>query len=101
MFVSLLLKCLKRPFGGGQFKVIDVAADGHAKRTGKCFEYPFDFVVLISALGFDVEIHSCGIAQTFEEMEEHFRWHLSDAFTIELGVPHQPRPPTKIERDGT
>ena len=96
----LLCNRLEGSLGGRQLVVIDVATDGHAEGTCQRFEDAFDFVVLVGAFGLDVEIHSCGIAQALEEVQEHLCWHFAYALAMEFGIPHQPRAPTEVECHG-
>lgn len=54
-------------------------------------------MMLILALGMDVQIHAGGITQTLEEVEKHLCRHLAHLLTVELGIPYQPRTSTEIE----
>ena len=44
-----------------------------------------------------MEIHAGGIAEGFEEMQEHLRRHLAYLLAPELGLPHQPRASAKVQ----
>ena len=54
-------------------------------------------MVLVLAFRFDIQIHLGGIAQGFEEMQEHFCRHLTNLFTIELCIPYQPGASTEVQ----
>ena len=84
-------------FGARQFKLVDIALHGHLQGTCQGFEDAFNLVVLVLALGLDVEVHAGSIRQTLEEMEEHLRWHFADALTPELGIPYEPRTAAEVE----
>lgn len=75
----------------------NITTDRHLERTGQCFEDALDLMMLIGALGLDVEIHLRSIAQALEEMKEHLRGHLSDLLTLELRIPYQPGPSAEVE----
>ena len=48
--------------------MIDIAPDGHLEGSCESLEYSLDLMMLVGALGFDIQVHSCGIAETLEEM---------------------------------
>ena len=77
--------------------MIDVSSDSHLQTSSQCLEDAFDLVVLVLTLSLDVEIHFCGIGETFEEMQEHLRGHLTNLLTFELRIPYQPRSASEIE----
>ena len=51
-------------FGARQFKLVDIALHGHLQGTCQGFEDAFNLVVLVLALGLDVEVHAGSIRQT-------------------------------------
>ena len=75
----------------------NITTDRHLERTGQRLEDALDLMMLIGALGLDVEIHLRSIAQALEEMKEHLRGHLSDLLTLELRIPYQPGPSAEVE----
>ena len=77
--------------------MIYIPTNCHFQTTRKRLKNSFDFVMLILATRLDVQIHPRGIAQAFEEMQEHLCRHLTDALTMELGIPDQPGPSTEIQ----
>ena len=62
----------------------NVSADCHSQASCKSFEDAFYLVVLILAFCLDIQIHSCAVGQTLEEVQEHFRRHLADFLATEL-----------------
>ena len=54
-------------------------------------------MVLVLTFRFDIQIHLGGIAQGFEEMQEHFCRHLTNLFTIEFCIPYQPGASTEVQ----
>ena len=78
--------------------MVDVAPDGHLQTAGKGLEDTLNLMMLVSALGLNVEIHLSRIAETLEEMEEHLSRHLTDFLAVECGIPHQPGPAAEVER---
>ena len=79
--------------------MIDVTADGHFEGSCQGLEDAFNLMVLVVALSTDVEVHLGGIAETLEEVQEHLGRHLTDALTMELGIPDEPGASTKVEAD--
>ena len=59
---------------------------GHANCFGECFEDGFNFMMLIIAPAFDVQVTAGRIAERFEEMVKHFGGHITDFFAAERGV---------------
>ena len=45
-------------------------------------------MVLVCSFCLNVEVHAGGIAETLEEVKEHFRRHLTDLLAMEFGIPH-------------
>ena len=54
---------LKHALGRGERVVPDVAADGLLEGAGKCLEDGLYLVVLVVALGLDVQIHGGGVGE--------------------------------------
>ena len=77
--------------------MVDVAADSHFQRSGECLENALNLVMLVSALGLDVKVHLGSVAKALEEMKEHFSGYIADTLATELGIPYQPRTPTKVK----
>lgn len=77
----------------------DVAADGHLQTAGKGFENALDFVVLIDAFCFDVEVDKGCVGQAFEEMGEHFGGDVADALALEDGIPDEPWTAAEVDSD--
>lgn len=88
----------KQPFRCGQGLAIRIAAQSYSNGFGKSLENRFYFVVLILAIGLNIQIAARSIAEGFEEMREHFRRHLPNLFPLEICLPNQPRPAPKINR---
>ena len=74
-----------------------ISADSHSQAASKRFEDAFYLVVFVLTFCLDVQIHRCAIGQTFEEVQEHFCWHLTDFLAMELSIPHQPRSSAKVK----
>ena len=77
--------------------MINVTLDRHLDGTGQCLEDSFYLVMFVLTFGLDIEVHLGGITQRLEEMKEHFRRHLSYLFTLELGIPYQPRTTSEVQ----
>jgi len=77
----------------------DVATDCHLECAGQSLEDTFNLVMLVLPFGLDVEIHLGSIAEALEEVQEHLRRHLANLLTLEIGLPHQPGAPAKVETD--
>ena len=77
--------------------MVDIASDGGTQGTCEGLEDGLGLVVLVVALGLDVEVHACGVAKALEEMEEHFRGHVADALAVERCAPDEPRPSAEVE----
>lgn len=80
-----------------QLVMIDVAPYRHLQATGQSLENPLYLMVLVHALGLDVQVHPRRVAQALEEVEEHLGRHVAHFLATELGIPHQPRPSAEIE----
>ena len=90
---------LKSTFGGGQLIVVYISAYGSTQSTSQCLEDGLGLMVLVVALGLYVEVHQGCVAQALEEMEEHFRRHITDIFSMELRFPDKPGTAREVERD--
>ena len=77
--------------------MVDVATDCHLERACQGLEDTFYLVVFVLPLRLDVQVHLGSIAQTLEEVEEHFRRHLANALTEERGIPYKPGTATEVE----
>ncbi len=55
-------------------------------------------MMLIVAMTGDIQVTPRGISKGFEEMEEHFRWHIPHFFPLEIGIPNNPVSSTKIQQ---
>ena len=77
--------------------MIDIAAYGHFDAAGKCLEDALDFVMLVLAFGFDVEVHLGCIAERLEEVQEHLCRHIAYMLAVELGVPHKPGAAAEVQ----
>ena len=56
-------------------------------------------MVLVVAFSLDIQIHTCRIAQTLEEVQEHFGGHVANLLAVEFGVVNQPGAAAEIERN--
>ena len=74
-----------------------VSLYGHLHSSGKGFEDTLYLVMLVSALGLDVEVHTSAVRQALEEMQEHFGWHLANFLSLELCIPYEPGATAEIE----
>ncbi len=52
-------------------------------------------MMFVLSFGFYIKIHPAH-AQGLEEMQEHFRRHISYLLALELGIPYQPRASAKV-----
>ena len=77
--------------------MIDITADGHFQGTCEGFENALNFVMLVLAFSTNVEIHLGSITETLEEMEKHLGRHLTNALTMELGIPDEPGTTAEVE----
>ena len=48
-------------------------------------------------MNLNVEVHVGTVAQTLEEVHEHFGGHLPNHFAVKLRLPHKPAPSTKVK----
>ena len=88
---------LQLSFGGGQVKVVDVAPYSHLDCSGKSLEDGFYLMVLVCALGVDVQVHQCTVAKAFKEVVKHLGGHFSNLLTLELHIPYQPWTSAEVE----
>ena len=79
--------------------MVDVAPDGHLEGTCESLEDAFDLVVLILALGLDVEVDASGIGERLEEVMEHLSGDIAYLFAMELGIPNEPGTAAEVEGD--
>ena len=79
--------------------MVYVAAHGSAEGTGQGFEDGFCLMVLIVAVGLDIEVHQGGVREALEEMEEHLGGHVAYMFAMELGLPDEPGASAEVEGD--
>ena len=91
---------LEGALGGGEEVGEGVAADGGADGACQSFEDALNLVVLVGALGLDVEVHAGGIAQRLEEVEKHLGRHITYLLAVERGIPHKPGTAPEVEADG-
>ncbi len=77
--------------------MINVASHSHFQCSCQGFEYAFDLVMLVLSFGLDVQVHLRCVAQTLEEVQEHFGRHFADFFAMEFGIPNQPGATAEIQ----
>ena len=88
---------LEETLGGGEGVVADVTAHCLFEGAGKGLEDGFYLVVLVVALGLNVQVHCCGVTQGLEEVQEHLGGHLANLFTLEFSVLDQPAAASKVQ----
>ena len=54
-------------------------------------------MVFVVTFYFDIEVTLRRVGKGLEEVEEHFGGHIADFFPPEVGLPHQPGAPGKID----
>lgn len=91
---------LEHAFARRQVEAVNIAPERHFETAGESFEDAFDFVMLVGAFGFDVEVDMRSVGKAFEEMEKHFGRDVADAFAAERSVPYEPRTPAEVDGDG-
>ena len=69
----------------------------HLDGTRKGFEDALNLMVFVLSLSADAQVHKCGVAKAFEEVEEEFCGYISDTFALKFGIPLQPRATAEIE----
>lgn len=77
----------------------DVAPQSHAKRPCEGFEDGLDLMVLVGAVGLDVDVEEGGVGEALEEMEEELGGEVADALAGEVGLPDKGGAPAKVEGD--
>jgi len=68
------------------------------KARANALKNPLNLMVLIVPFRPNVQVDEGGVTQTLEEMQEHFRRHLTDFLTMKLRVPDQPGTAAEVDR---
>ena len=96
-FAAVVCTILQHSFRAWQFKVINIPLHRHLQRTCQRLEDALYLMMFVLSFGFYIKIHPGSIAQGLEEMQEHFRRHISYLLALELGIPYQSRASAKVE----
>ena len=81
-FAAVVCTILQHSFRAWQFKVINIPLHRHLQRTCQRLEDALYLMMFVLSFGFYIKIHPGSIAQGLEEMQEHFRRHISYLLAI-------------------
>ena len=79
--------------------MVYVTAYGCTESTSQGFEDGFCLMMLVVAVGLDIEVHQGCVREALEEMEEHLCGHVAYTFAMELGLPDEPGASAEVEGD--
>ena len=77
--------------------MVDVASYSHVQSACKGLEYSFYLMMLVCTACLNVKIHVCSVAQTLEEVKEHFGRHVTYVLALKFGIPVEPWTSAEIE----